>query len=121
MVNYLSKFSAHLSELAEPITELSKDKGSFIWGLEHQEAFKLIKKDIAASPILAYYNPRKTTVLQTEASSKGLGTCLLQEVKPVYLSSKALIETQGNRTRVPGSGLSNGEVSPRSLCQSFYS
>ena len=49
------------------------------WGPEHQEAFKLVEKEIAAVPILAYYNPRKTTVLQTAASSKGLGACLLKE------------------------------------------
>ena len=79
MVNHLSKFSAHLSELVEPIRELSKEKVPFNWGPEHQVAFKLVKKEIAAVPILAYYNPRKTTVLQTGASSKGLGACLIQE------------------------------------------
>ena len=57
MVNYLSKFSACLSELAEPIRELSKEKVPFNWGPEHQEAFKLMKKEIAVAPILAYYNP----------------------------------------------------------------
>ena len=35
MVNYLSKFSARLSELAEPIRELPKDKVPFNWGPEH--------------------------------------------------------------------------------------
>ena len=39
MVNYLSKLSAHLSELAEPIRELSKEKVPFNWGLEHDDAF----------------------------------------------------------------------------------
>ena len=92
MVNYLSKFSAHLSELAEPIRELSKEKVPFNWRPEHQESFKLVKKEIAAAPILAYYNPRKATVLQTDASIKGLGACLLQEERPVYFTSKVLTE-----------------------------
>ena len=35
MINYLSKFSAHLSELAEPIHELAKERVPFNWGLEH--------------------------------------------------------------------------------------
>ena len=52
------------------------------------------KKEIAAAPNLAYYNPRKTTVLQTDASNKGLGACLLQEEKPIYFASKALTERQ---------------------------
>ena len=94
MVNYLSKFSAHLSELAEPNRELSKEKVPFNWGSEHQESFMLVKKEIAAAPILAYYNPRKTTVLQTDVSIKGLGACLLQDERPIYFASKALTEVQ---------------------------
>ena len=94
IVNYLSKFSACLSKLAEPIQELSKEKVPFNWGPEHEESFKLVKKEIANAPILAYHNPRKSTVLQTDASIKGLGTCLLQDKRPVYFASKALTEAQ---------------------------
>ena len=46
------------------------------------------------APILAYYNLKKETVLQTDASVKGLGACLLQDQKPDYFASKALTETQ---------------------------
>ena len=46
MINYLSKFSARLSELAELIRELCKDKVPFNWGPEHQAAFKLMKREI---------------------------------------------------------------------------
>ena len=94
MVNYLSKFSACLSELAEPIHELAKERVPFNWGPEHNEAFSLIKKELTAAPILAYYNSKKLTVLQTDASCKGLGTCLLQNKKSVYFASKALTEMQ---------------------------
>ena len=94
MINYLSKVSARLSELALPISELAKDKVAFNWGPEHQAAFKLVKKEIAATPVLAYYDPKKTTVLQTDASINGLGTCLLQDEKPVYFANKALMEAQ---------------------------
>ena len=65
-----------MSELAEPIRELSKEKVPFNWGPEYQTAFKQIKKDIARAPILTYYNPKKETILQTNASIKGLGACL---------------------------------------------
>ena len=94
MVNYLSKFSAQLSDLAEPICELSKERVPFNWALEHEEAFCLIKKEVTAAPILAYYNPNKAMVLQMDASCKGLGACLPQNEKPVYFASKALTETQ---------------------------
>ena len=94
MINYLSKFSARLSEVALPIKELAKDKVAFNWGPEHQAAFKLVKKEIATAPILAYYDPKKTTVLQTDAIINGLGTCLLQDEKPVCFASNSLMETQ---------------------------
>ena len=94
MVNYLSKLSACLFELAEPIRELSKEKVPCNLGPEHEESFKLVNKEIANSPILAYYNPRKTTVLQTDGRIKRLGACLLQDERPVYFASKALTEAQ---------------------------
>ena len=94
MTNYLSKFSARLSELAGHIQELCKEKVPFNWGPEHQDAFKLIKRKIVTTPVLDYYNPRKQTVLQTDTSTKGLGACLLQEQKPVYFTSKSLTEAQ---------------------------
>ena len=56
--------------------------------------FKQMKKEIARAPILAYYNPKKETILQTDVSIKGLGACLLQDQKPVYFASKVLRETQ---------------------------
>ena len=83
-----------MSELAEPIRELCTGKVPFNWGPEHQAASKQIKCGIVRAPILAYYNPKKETVLQTDASLKGLGACLLQDQKPVYFASKALTETQ---------------------------
>ena len=94
MVNYLSKFLARLSKLTEPIRELCKEKVPFNWGLEHESAFHLIKKEIVAAPISAYYNPNNPTILQTNASCKGLGACLLQNQRPVYFPSRALTETQ---------------------------
>ena len=94
MINYLSKFSAQLSELAKPIWELLKEKVPFNWGLEHDSACQLINKEIMVAPILAYYNPNKPTILQTDTSCTGLGACLLKNEMPVYFSSKALTEMQ---------------------------
>ena len=53
-----------------------------------------MKKEIARAHILASHNPKKETILQTAASIKGLGACLLQDQKSVYFASKVLTETQ---------------------------
>ena len=124
MINYLSKFSARLSELALPIRELAKDKVAFNWGPEYQTAFKLVKKEIAAAPILSFYDPKKTTVLQTDASINGLGACLLHDEKPVYFTSKALTEAQCGYVAielVSCSSLGNGKVPSLSIWESFHS
>ena len=94
MINYLTKFSPRLTKLSEPIRELIKEKVPFHWGPEHQESFNILKKELVRAPVLAYYNPRKETILQTDASTKGLGACLLQDDKPIYFASKALTEMQ---------------------------
>ena len=94
MINYLSKFLAQLSELVEPIRELSKEKVPFNWGPGQQPAFTQMKKEIVCAPIPAYYNPMKQTIFQTHASIKGLGECLLQDEKTVYFASKALTDAQ---------------------------
>ena len=94
MINYLSKFSPRLSELAQPTRELSKDKVPFNWGPEHQHTFTQMKKEISSVPVLAYYNPEKQITLQTDASVKGLGACLLQDDRQVYFASKALTDAQ---------------------------
>ena len=57
MINYLSKFLSRLSEIVKPIGKLAKDKVTFNLGPEHQSAIIHMKKEIAITPILAYYNP----------------------------------------------------------------
>ena len=83
-----------LSELAEPIRELSKDKVPFNLGPEHQQAFTQMKIEISSVPVLAYYHPKKQTTLQADAGVKGLGACLLQDDRQVYFASKAFIDAQ---------------------------
>ena len=53
-----------------------------------------MKKEIASALVLAYFNPKKQTMLQNDTSAKGLGACLLQDGKPVYFASKALTDVQ---------------------------
>ena len=88
-----NKSICRLSELSEPLGSYPK-RVLFNWGPEHREAFNTIKREVVKVPILAYYNPNKETVLQTDGIIKGLGTCLLQHGKPLYFASKDLTETQ---------------------------
>ena len=94
MVQYLSKFSPRIAEIAEPLRDLTKKHAPHAWGPEHNHAFNSIKQEIVQAPILRYYDPKKETVLQTDASIKGLGAYLLQDRHPIYFASKSLQDAE---------------------------
>ena len=94
MVQYLSKFSPRIAEIAEPLQDLMKKHVPYAWGHEHNHTFDNIKKEIVQTPILRYYNLQKETVFYIDASIKGLGTCLIQDRHPIYFSSKSLQDAE---------------------------
>ena len=87
MVQYLSKFSPTIAEIAELLRDFMKKHAPYAWGPEHNHAFDRIKKEIVQAPTLRYYDPKKERVLQTDACIKGLGTCLFQDGYPIYFAS----------------------------------
>ena len=46
MVQYLSKFSPRIAEIAELLWDLTKKHAPYVWEPEHNHAFDSIKKDI---------------------------------------------------------------------------
>ena len=55
-----------------------------------------MKPTLTKEQELAHFDPEKETVIQTDASIRGLGTCLLQDGKPVYYASRAIGEAEKN-------------------------
>ena len=83
-----------------------------------------MKKEIASAPILSYYNPKKQTVLQTDASTKGLGACLLQEEKPVSFARKSYQMHSRGYVAIELESLAvawaMGEISSFPICKPFH-
>ena len=69
-VNYLAKFLPRLSEIAQPIRELTKKDARFIWSRQHDEAFEQIRKLVTSHPVLKYYDTNAEVTLQCDASEK---------------------------------------------------
>ena len=90
MVNYFNRYSPRLAEIIAPLLDLTKENVPFLWGPEPTEVFHTTKQEIQYAPLLAYHDPRKPMVLQMDASGYGIGSCLLQNRKPVVYASKAL-------------------------------
>ena len=93
-VNYLAKFMPKLSEVMEPIRNLTGKENEWKWTHEHDAAFKRIKEMATTSPLLRYYNPEDELTIQCDASEKGLGAAVLQKGQPVAFASRALTDTE---------------------------
>ena len=94
LVNYLTRYSARLATITAPLRELTKKEVAYVWGPEHDHAFAAVKQEVSTLGVLRYFDPKAETVIQTDASLKGLGAVLLQQGQPVCYASKALTETE---------------------------
>ena len=81
MVNYLNLFSLIVAETSEPLGQLMKKDTLFVWQQEHLRAFQNVQRIITDAPVLAYYDPEKDIVIQSDASLEGIGFVLMQNAK----------------------------------------
>ena len=88
--NYLDKFIEHKADIQEPISQLTQKDAAFVWEKAQQEAFNHLKSVITSAPAVAYFDNTKETVLNVDASIKGLGAVIMQDGKPVAFGSKTL-------------------------------
>ena len=100
VVTYLSRFSEDLSTKSAPLRTLLKNDVAFTWEANEQQAFKDIKALISSAPLLKYFNPDLPVEIQTDASSSGLGACLMQGGQPVQYASRALTETEKRYSQI---------------------
>ena len=100
IVTYLSRFSEALSIKSAPLRTLLKNDVAFTWEANEQQAFDEIKALISSVPLLKYFIPDLPVQIQTDASSSGLGACLLQGGQPVQYASRALTETEKRYSQI---------------------
>ena len=73
IVTYMSPFIPKLSDMTAPLRGLIRQDADFTWTESHEEAFRNVKKLIGKQVTLTYFDPNIETVLQVDASQKGLG------------------------------------------------
>ncbi|XP_054278887.1 uncharacterized protein K02A2.6-like [Macrosteles quadrilineatus] len=89
-VNYLARFVPTLSDLCEPLRQLTKKESAWIWDETHNRSFDKIKQSIANASVLRYFNVHEPLTIQCDSSSIGLGASLLQSGQPVAYASRTL-------------------------------
>ena len=96
MINFLNRFSPRLADLCGTLRDLCKANADYNPTQEHRQKFQAIKMEFSTDIELPYFNPKAETILQTDASKKGVGAVLIQNGTPIYFASKALSTTEQN-------------------------
>ena len=100
MLNYLSQFIPDLSSISAPLRQLLKKDSEWVCRDEHSDALKMLKALISSKPVLSFFDPNRSTVIQCDASSKGLGACLLLDGHPIAFASRSLSTSECNYSQI---------------------
>lgn len=76
--NFYRRFIKDFSNLAAPLTQLTKKNVPFHWNQSAQEAFSKLKNLFVSSPVLVQFDFERETVLETDSSGYCTGGILSQ-------------------------------------------
>ena len=99
LVNYYRRFIPGCSNIAKPLTELTKDV-PFQWTDRTQDSFEMLKSKITSAPVLQTFHPDYPTIVTTDASTFAIGAVLEQDGPdgrlPVAFTSRTLNSAEQN-------------------------
>jgi hypothetical protein len=96
LVNYFQKSIEHYSEIAVPLTNLTKKSHPWVWTGRCQDVFELLKQKLTEAPVLCTPDESLPYEVVTDASDLGLGGVLLQEGQLVAFESRKLNNAELN-------------------------
>ncbi|GJX65905.1 retrotransposon-related protein, partial [Tanacetum coccineum] len=89
LTGYYRRFIKDYGGLAKPLTQLLK-KDCFQWSTEAEKAFQELKQAVIKPQVLALPDFNSTFIIETDASSRGIGAVLMKHGHPIAFISKAL-------------------------------
>ena len=90
LTGYYRRFVKNYGKMAQPLTALCKASGSLKWTELENTAFKELKRAMTVAPVLALLDYCQEFVVETNASSNGIGAILMQQGHPIAYISKTL-------------------------------
>jgi hypothetical protein len=102
LANYYKRFVQNFSEVALPLTNLTRQATAFVWDEQCETSFNQLKQLLTSAPTLGYPsgNAGDLFILDTDASQYALGAVLSQvqggEEKVIAYASKGLTSSQRN-------------------------
>ena len=99
LASYYRKFIRGFSQIAKPLTDLTREKKTWCWGDAEQNSFTaLLKVAMATAPVLRLPDFEKKFVVTTDASDVAVGAILEQDfgsgLQPVAFVSRKLSVTE---------------------------
>ena len=95
MVNYLARYLPKLTEVMQPLNNLTHKDVAWNWDANSDRAFQQLKYMLIEAPVLSFYDEKKELVICTDASASGIiGAVMMQEGTPIAYASRALSETE---------------------------
>jgi hypothetical protein len=103
LASYYRRFVPKFASIAAPIHVLTKKNVPFQWTDECESAFNQLKVALSISPVLVYprFGPGHSFILETDASTVGLGAVLSQmredgTIHPIAYSSRSVDKHERN-------------------------
>jgi RNase H-like domain found in reverse transcriptase/Reverse transcriptase (RNA-dependent DNA polymerase)/Integrase zinc binding domain/Chromo (CHRromatin Organisation MOdifier) domain/Retroviral aspartyl protease/Integrase core domain len=101
LANFYRRFVENYSKIATPLTALLKKNTKFIWTRLAQAAFDELKNRLMTGPILQHYDPKKSCVIEPDASDYAVGAICSQYgtdglLHPVAYYSRKLLPAEMN-------------------------
>ena len=76
MVTYLAKFIPNLSQTAALLRTLLENDVEWHWTKHQETSFAILKRLVTQASVLKYFDPAKPVKISVDASSKGMGAVL---------------------------------------------
>ena len=76
--NFYRKFIRNYSEIATPLTSLTRNEVTFIWSDKAEASFRKLQKLFITGPMLRQFDPELPIRVHTDASDGALGSVLSQ-------------------------------------------
>lgn len=76
--NFYRRFIRDFSEIAAPLTDLTKKDKAFMWTDDADKAFQKLKELFTTAPILVQFDPDRETVVEADSSGWATGGVLSQ-------------------------------------------
>ena len=99
MSGYYRKFIPCYSDIAAPLTDLTKKDVKFEWTEREQAAFELLQYRLTSADVLVHPNPKRPYTVTTDASDFATSGVLSQEqdngtVRPIAYFSRKMNDTE---------------------------